>query len=204
MLEPLGAATARAEIEHAPTVRAPLFYSLIQRMAAGQRWVVLDLGPARNETIALLGQFRCRLDIADLNQDLDRLDPALSLAQLQGLVEAALPRRHAESADLVLCWDLLNYLPRPLLDAVMSQVAARVKPGAYAHALIAYSDRTVAERPGQFFPVSAEQLCNPVRQGRERPAIRHAPADLTASAPGLTIERAVLMANGMQEYLFRF
>jgi hypothetical protein len=203
MSEPLGAATARAEIQQTPVVRAPLFASLMQRMAGGQRWIVLDLGPARNETIALLGQFRCRLDIADLAADLEHIDAELEPSELRERVETLLPK-FAEPADLVLCWDLLNYLPKRALGVVMTQVAARAKPGAYAHALIAYSDRHVPDRAGQYFPVTAEQLSNPSRQRATRLAVRHAPTDLTGCAEKLTIERAVLMSNGMQEYLFRF
>ena len=204
-IEPLGAATARAEIVQAPTVRAPLFSSLMQRMADGERWVVLDLGPARNETIALLGQFRCRLDIADLTADLERLDPALEPAALRERVHSLLPNRSIEAADIVLCWDLCNYLTRPVLAAVLGEVAARLKPRASGHALVAYSQPDVPDRPGRIFPRDAERLVNPPVAGRaSRRAIRHLPADLTACVPGLAIERAVLLANGMQEYLLRF
>jgi hypothetical protein len=202
-MKPLGAATARAEIEQAPTVRAPLFHTLMQRMADGQRWVVLDLGPARNETIALLGQFRCRLDIADLAADLDQLDATLDVTTLQQRVQALLPQRASEAADIVLCWDLFNYLPRPVLAAVLGAVAARMRPGASGHALIAYSNRDVPDRPGRFFPVDAERLANSIGHAT-RPAIRHLPEDLKGCLPGLTIERGVLLANGMREYLFRF
>ena len=204
MSEPLGAATARAEIQQAPVVRAPLFAALMQRMAAGQRWIVLDLGPARNETIALLGQFRCRLEVADLAHDIEAiLDPELDPARLGDRVESLLPPC-TEPADLVLCWDLLNYLPKRALGAVLGRVAARAKPGATGHALIAYSERTVQPLPGRYFPVTAEQLANPPKQTATRPAVRHAPTDLAGAVEGLTIERAVLMGNGMQEYLLRF
>ena len=47
-------------------LNAPLFHSLIQRMEGGGRWIVLDLGAARSNTINAFGRFRCRLDIVDL------------------------------------------------------------------------------------------------------------------------------------------
>ena len=57
----------------AEALNAPLFHYVIERMHAGDRWVVLDLGTARTETIAVMSQFRCRLDIADLADGLDVL-----------------------------------------------------------------------------------------------------------------------------------
>ena len=56
--DPLGAATARVQRETPTTGNAPLFRSLIERLAEDQRWVVLDLGAARPQIIALLNRRR--------------------------------------------------------------------------------------------------------------------------------------------------
>ena len=64
--EPLGASMARAHVEAPREFNVPLFRSLIDNLAEDRRWVVLDLGAARPQTVALLSRFRCRLEIADL------------------------------------------------------------------------------------------------------------------------------------------
>ena len=58
----------------AEALNAPLFHSLIQRLESGGRWIVLDLGAARSETIRTFGRFRCRLDICDLADGLEARD----------------------------------------------------------------------------------------------------------------------------------
>ena len=95
-------------------LNAPLFHSVIERMENVGRVVVLDLGTARTETIALFGRFRCRLDIADLADGIDAVNATEPTPKaLRDRVEALLPARRREPTDLVLCWDLLNYLNRP-------------------------------------------------------------------------------------------
>jgi len=184
-------------------LNAPLFASLIERLeAAEERCVVLDLGAARTETLALFARFRARLDIVDLGESLDLLDvdePDV----LRENIERVLPPRRPEKAHLVLCWDLLNYLKRPALTAFMSAVADRARRGAFAHALIAYSSSRMPIKPACFVPVDGQRLLNVSPPMPERDAPRYSPEDLANCLPGYTVERARLLRNGMQEYLFR-
>src|SRR5690606_14378956 len=87
---------------------APLFNSLIERLRSVERCVVLDLGAARTETIGVLSQFRCRLDIVELADGVDDLNGDYTAKELRDRVEALLPTRRREPTDVVLCWDLLN------------------------------------------------------------------------------------------------
>ncbi len=200
--DPLGAATARAQFEAPATVNAPLLQSLISKLAEDRRWIILDLGAARPQTIELMNRFRCRLDIADLADTLDTLNAAGDSDELSERAEALLPKRHAEPTDVVLCWDFLNYLERGVLSALMERVAARCRPGAFVHALIVYSERMQPE-PGQFAPVDDGHLLNLSRAKLERIAPRYSAEDLHACLPDYTVERVRLLGNGMQEYLLR-
>lgn len=164
---------------------------------------MLDLGPARTETLALFGQFRARLDIVDLAEGLDQLDAVDEPDALRELAERLLPPHHGDGAHVVLCWDLLNYLKRPALSAVMTAVAERARRGAFAHALIAYSSSRMSARPGIFVPVDGQRLMNVAPPQPERDAPRYSPEDLANCMHGYTVERARLLRNGMQEFLFR-
>jgi hypothetical protein len=184
-------------------LNAPLFASLIERLHGGDRCVVLDLGAARTETIALFSQFRARMDIADLADGIERLETEIDPDILREEVERLLPARGTETADVVLCWDLLNYLPRPALSAVMAAIAERVRRGALVHALIAYSSKTMSMRPGCFVPLDEQRLINLAPRQAERDAPRYSPEDLARCMPNYSVERARLLRNGMQEFLFR-
>lgn len=193
----------QARTSEPEALNAPLFGSLIERLHQGDRCVVLDLGAARTETLALFGQFRARMDIADIADGIQRFEEETDPDVLREEAERLLPARGAEAADVVLCWDLLNYLPRPALAAVMAAVADRVRPGALAHALIVYSSKTMSARPGTFVPLDEQRLINVASAQGERNAPRYSPEDLAHCMPNYSVERARLLRNGMQEFLFR-
>lgn len=187
----------------AEALNAPLFHQLLQRMEDGGRWVVLDLGTVRSDTIRVLGRYRCRLEIVELADSIDGLNAELDARLLRQRVEQALPPRGRESIDLVLCWDLINYLNQPALTAVMESIAGRCKRGALAHGLVYYSAQKMPERPGCFVPLDEQRLVNLARPTGERPAPRYSPEDLARCMPRYQVERGRLLRNGMQEFLFR-
>lgn len=192
-------------------LKAPLFASLAERMLAGGRWIVLDLGPAQAATITYLNHFRCRLDIADLPVSIAGLNAEESKEQRRQLAEAALPVTGSEPTDVVFCWDLLNYLERPALTALMERISERARSGSLLHALIVYSNKRMPERPGPYYPIhdpedetlASTRLANIRMTTRECDAPCYTPDDLAHCMRGYQIERAKLLSNGMQEFLFR-
>ena len=195
---------AAAKPSSAPEgLSAPLFSSLIQRLQSGGRWVVLDLGAVRSETIRAFGRFRCRLEFVELADGLDSLNGEIDPRRIRQHADSLLPVRRPEGVDVVLCWDLLNYLNQPALTAVMEGIALRCKRGALAHGLIYYSAKAMPERPSTFVPVDDQHILQNVRPGRERPAPRYSPEDLARCMPRYTVERGRLLRNGMQEFLFK-
>jgi hypothetical protein len=184
-------------------VNAPLFRRLLESLSEERRSVVLDLGSARPEVVALLTPFRCRLDIADVADGLAGLDAEPDPALLREKVDALLPPAGREPADIVLCWDLLNYLQRPALTALMAAVAERMRPGGFAHVLIVYSGTRMPASPSQFSPLPDGRLIETPTTDAPRNAPRYSSEDLRVSLRGFTAESVMLLKNGMQEFLFR-
>jgi hypothetical protein len=176
---------------------------LIQRLQSGGRWVVLDLGAAHSATIRAFANYRCRLEIVDLAEGLDSLNGEIDPRKIRQRAEALLPARGRESTDVVLCWDLINYLNQPALNAVMESIALRCKRGALAHGLVYYSAKAMPDRPSTFIPLDDQRIVQQVQPGRERPAPRYTPEDLARCMPRYSVERGRLLRNGMQEFLFR-
>ncbi len=202
--EPLGASMARAHFEAQREFNVPLFRSLIDNLAEDRRWIVLDLGAARPQTVALLSRFRCRLEIADLTGTADTpgngAGDAVTLTRLSEALDC-IPS--IEPVDIVFCWDFLNYLVPEQMTELMAGVAKRCRPGALVHALIAYSDQPMPQWPGQFAPIADGRLLSLSTSKPQRVAPRYSPEDLGKWMSAFTIERARLLTNGMQEYLFR-
>ena len=195
---------AAAKPSSAPEgLSAPLFHSLIQRLHSGGRWVVLDLGAVHSATVRELGRFRCRLQFVELADDLDSLNGEIDARRIRQRADALLPARGGEPIDIVLCWDLINYLNQPALTAVMECIALRCKRGALAHGLVYYSAKAMPERPSTFVPVDDQRVMQHTAAGRERPAPRYSPEDLARCMPRYSVERGRLLRNGMQEFLFK-
>ncbi|MDX1498170.1 MAG: hypothetical protein R3352_11485 [Salinisphaeraceae bacterium] len=184
-------------------LKAPLFGSLTEQLAKDQRWVVLDLGVANGEIINLLSQYRCSLDIADLPGILPTLQQIDDPELLRALVEKLLPRREEEKADIVLCWDLLNYLDKSAIATLMAVVASRAKPGAIVHAMITFSSIHMPAEPCRYGIIDAEHLVQYKAGAAQRHAPQYSPKALWECLPGYDLEKAMLLRNGMQEYLFR-
>ena len=168
--------------------------------------MVLDLGAASTPMLALLGRSRCRVEIANLAHfggivDLNSKErgPALSQA-----AEYLLPvRRPVDPIDLVFCWDLPNYLTLDSLSALMKAIGRRARPGALAHALIFYAERDMNKHPGRFIPTPDGELIDHSVPSAAIAAPRYSPEDLGKSMGRFIIDRARLLSNGMQEFLFR-
>jgi hypothetical protein len=200
---PLSYGRVRDATPEVAALNAPLFRGLIEGMRDDRRRVILDLGPARPETVALFGAGRCRLEIADIAPELEALNAETDAGRLQEAAEALLPPRRTEAVDLVFCWDLLNYLARPALSALARALAERLRPGSLLHALIVSARPQMASTPGLIVPGVDDVLLHFPAPGELRSAPRYTPEDLGRCLPGYAVERVMLLKNGMQEYLFR-
>jgi hypothetical protein len=188
------------------TLHAPLFQELIGKLDETKRYVILDLGAASTAMLALLGQYRCRVEIADFAYfggigTLNSAEPGLALSDA---AETCLPKQSpGDPVELVFCWDLPNYLTLDALSGMMHVIARRARPGAIAHALIYYSDPDMPQHPGRYLPATGGGLVDRRDQGEAIRAPRYSPEHLTKYMGGFQIDRARLLSNGMQEFLFR-
>jgi hypothetical protein len=206
MTSRMGSATARAPLEKPDWVKAPLFDQLFDQLEADRRWVVLELGGASTELLDLLSGYRMRVEIADLHGcgGLDMLNAATDAEQIEKLAEMVLPRHEPEAPiDVVFCWDLLNYLQPTAIAALARAIEARSRPGTLAHGLVVYSEREMPARPRRFRP-SPERRLSEIRESDATiKAPRYSPEALSRTMGNFAIERAMLLTNGMQEFLFR-
>jgi hypothetical protein len=184
----------------------PLFHDLVESLDETQRHVVLDLGTASTGMLKLLGRCRCRVEIVDLAYfgGIDQLSALETRAELDKAADALVPDPWpGEPFDLVFCWDLPNYLTLDALSALMKAIARRARPGALAHALIVYAERQMGVQPGRYVPTAEAELVDSSPRQELIDAPRYSPADLGENVGGFTLDRARLLGNGMQEFLFR-
>ena len=206
MTASLRRASRRAPADPQGALHAPLFQDLVAGLDETERHVVLDLGAASTPMLALLGRSRCRVETANLAHfgGITHLNAAERGPALTQVAESLLfSRRPDDAIDLVFCWDLPNYLTLDSLSALMTAIGHRARPGARAHALIFYAEPDMNEHPGRFIPTPDGELIDHSDPGATILAPRYSPEDLGKSMGRFVIDRARLLSNGMQEFLFR-
>ena len=159
----------------------------------GESMSVLDVGSAVAETIEFFSQYRCKLHFADL---IGEIDAARSLGaeriDFVGILQALTDARF----DLILFWDVLNYIDRQDFAAFNDAITAVIHPRTIAHAFIAFT-------PG--VPLGGLRLgvgedADVVVKAEEGPAPHpKARAELGELLPVLRIDRGTLLQENRQE-----
>ncbi len=182
---------------------APLFEQAIRDLDPDKRIVVLELGALRSGTVALFTAYRCRLDVADLPTNLPKLQALEEAEERRLVLQDTLCWPDAEPLDLVLCWNLLNYLRREDIRTLVEMLQPRFASHTRLHALMEYASPLMPATPGFWIPDAESRLHASQVDEEQIEAPRYKPKELERLMPQLAPERTVLLGNGLQEYLFR-
>jgi len=187
------------------TFKTPLLARILSAEASEQRRVVLDLGGPSQTLLQQLGAIGpCRVEIADLvgTGCLALLNaPEFGEDSGEAGIRAILPAAR-EPLDLILCWDLPNYLNLNVLGQLFAILGERARPGCRLHMLIAYSKREMPAVPARYRYSSDGQLTQTSRDASFTAAPRYSPESLGAAVGDFQYERGVLLSNGMQEFVY--
>jgi hypothetical protein len=188
----------------ATSFKAPLLGKILDGLSEDQRHVVLDLGAACQTLIEQLTARRgCRIEITDFvaNGGLAAVN-AVPMEQHVATFASLLPQPSQERLTLVFCWDLPNYLGRQALQSLCALLGGRAAPGCRLHMLISYSRRDMPLLPARYVPGNDSQLTQISKTAERSPAPRYSPEELSKALGGFRYERGVLLANGMQEFVY--
>lgn len=184
-----------------PEVHRSLALAALFEGIRGRKVNVLDLGPAVGSNVEFLSPYGCKLYIEDLYA-------ALSTRTTGDEGDLAGPEFFAEFLalpedtrfDVVLAWDLFNYLHRKELAAFSEQLRRYSQKGTLLLSLISYHKQIPAQ-PYRFKIKDEETLVYERRTAIERPSPRLAPAEVTGLLKGFRVDRSFLLKHGIQEYL---
>ncbi|MGA8261569.1 MAG: class I SAM-dependent methyltransferase [Arenicellales bacterium] len=107
-----------------------------------------------------------------------------------------------DAIDVLLFWDILDYLSIESIGRLMSRFGDVMRPGGLLYAMVSQQFRIPSE-PALIDVIEADRLrfqFGPL--DREGP--HYAPKLLEQRMPGFRIEKLYLMQNGVQEHLFLF
>jgi SAM-dependent methyltransferase len=184
-----------------PDVHRSLALKALFQGIGNRKVNVLDLGSAVGSNVEFLSQYGCKLFIEDLYA-------ALSSRTSGGEGDLAGPDFFAEFLplpedtrfDVILAWDLFNYLHRKELVTFSEQLRRYSHKGTLLLALISYH-KTIPAQPYRFKIKDEESLVYERRTATERPSPRITPAEVTGLLKGFRVDRSFLLKHGIQEYL---
>ena len=197
--EPAARAVA-AQAEAEPEVHRSLALpALFDAMSRSPKVNVLDLGSAVGTNVEYLSRFGCRLSIEDLFA-------SRSAAAEEGdlgpdFFARLLTVPEGTQFDIVLAWDLYNYLSRKELRHLAAALRRLCRPGALVFSLM-WIHKTIPAQPIRFRIQGPDQLLYERRTAVERPGPRFPPAELNQAMIGFRVDRTFLLRHGIQEYLF--
>lgn len=176
-----------------------LLAAVLQASDEDERLEVLDLGPALPETVAFFSGTASRLYIADLFADLPIRVEEEAPDYRQPLREL-LPSLRGARLDVILFWDLFNYLPAEAIIALQEVLQPHLHPGTRAHAFGVHK-RSAPENTCSYAILGSDTF---TLRSRRSPVPNYTPlsqARLQAVLTEFRFERSVLLGDGRLELL---
>ena len=185
--------------------QSPCLKLLHERLADDERHVILDLGPAVGDNVRYFTELGCKLIIADLHESLfgSSARQPDNERWFEQMLERDLPSIEGPSVDVILAWDLLNYLTidqmRPLATALARYCDRRTQ----LFAMIAIQKEMPA-RPTQFNIIDPEHIAFQPDVQWQREAPRYTEPDLKRGLPDFEVDVSFLLRSGLQEYMLNY
>lgn len=203
---------------------------LLEWLGRRQGARVVDLGPAHGDNLSLLSRYGCRIEFLDLYSQIweaGHANPHAELERTQRLVERMLdigapertdsdeaepaagdaPRtaqsvrgRRREAVDLILFWDLINYMIPAQIEGLYRALTPLLGSGTRAFLLLAHSPQ-LPLHPRRLRFAGADRLVWDEQAPTVRPCPQYSEHRLHKMFPDFTVERSFLMRHGVREYL---
>lgn len=198
------AQSAASSVPCEPAIYRSLALSaLLQQLEPGRRYSILDLGQACGESINFWSQYPVKIFLPDFYHD---LVTAAALSPEETTIgdsawDALLPRDSDGLFDIILGWDLFNYL-EPVQLACLIRLLSRVShPGTFLFVLIS-TLQTIPVEPTRFRIRDHESLVYENSTPGTKPCPRYQPRDIKLMMAGYEVLVSFLLRHGMHEYLF--
>lgn len=203
---PMRAVNQSAEQETRYRLNSPLLFGALQGLDPESCIDVLDLAPVQAEFLDYFADYHCRLylpgcrdELLDLivEDDQDSTDLVNKLSRL-----IPLPAHTGKALDLVLLWDLPNYLDKQVLSALITHLQPLVDKHSVLHTYI-HTRQHMPERPAHFHLTQDNNVLVEIATAWNTDSPMYYQALLHKVLKPFHVDRGMLLANGLQEYVMR-
>lgn len=179
--------------------------ALLDRVTDDRSYSILDLGPAVEANVRFWSEFSCCLYIQDFWRSYrDKKAASEPAEDVDGSAFSGRLAFRADTVfDIVLAWDLFNYLDLRELEAFVQRLSRWCRRGTRLFALISHLPR-ISASPMKFKILDCEQMVYEVPTQLTRPCPRHSPRDVARMMGRFIVSRSFLSRHGIREYVFAF
>jgi hypothetical protein len=166
---------------------------------------LLDLGSVVGDNVNFFGeQLGCKIFVEDLSKDIDRHVRDDVVGALPEFLSRRFPQ-DAASFDGILCWDIFDYLERPAVQALASQIIRLTRPEGLVLALFNHTETPAPGAPTYTKHViidsrTVEHRHYAAARGKQRPLPNR---DLQRIFAPLAITDQFLLKTNIREVIFR-
>lgn len=185
-------------------INSPLLSGLLDTYTEESYYEILDLMPASPQVVDFFSSYHCKLFLPGGNQSLCDL----SIAELdtetrlnRALIKTlGFKKQNKAALDLVLLWDLPNYLEPDLLRALIVYLLPHCSPDVILHTYINTREQMPA-RPGIYKLQSDKRVVVEQDQVQMRVCPMYYQESLQKVLSPFLVKRGILLSSGMQEYI---
>jgi hypothetical protein len=198
--------SALPETRVSPVVHKSLgLQALLDLARDDQSYSILDLGPALEANVRFWSQFSCSLHIHDFYRSFREQKAAAVPEEESGeaLFSALLAFGDEAVFDIILAWDLFNYLDLRELRALVQRLSRWCRPGTRLFALISALPK-ISASPMMFRILNRERMTYEMSTQAKRLCPCHLPRDIVRIMEPFKVYHSFLLRHGIQEYVFTF
>ena len=182
--------------------RSPVLRMLSKLLAEDRKYNILDTGPALRENVDFFSQFRVRLHIDDFYssfRDFDFFAPVDECSP-ENLFSYLLPLPKKTSFDMILLWDVLNYMKLEDCGHLFDYLGRYSHRGTLVFAML-YTRKEIPEVPTSFRIQDREQLHYDFNSSIMKSCPGHEGPSFEKRLGRFSITNSYLLRNGFKEYL---
>lgn len=201
--KPDGHASVARAAEAAPIHPTKALKKFLASLTARESPVLLDLGPVVGSNVSFFGeQLGCKIFVEDLYAEIERHAQRDALDKLPDALTKRFPQPDG-TVDGILCWDLIDYLPRAAAMALSAQLTRVLRPDG---ALLAFFGTTPAQHAPRYTKyivadeTSLMYRATDASRGRQPVLVNR---DVLKLFQGLSVADSFLLQHNIREILFR-
>ncbi len=180
---------------------------LSQRFPGPGKCQVLDLGAPASSTVAFFSGRACKFYLEDLYRffiapRVDRQADDDEDDDVAAAIAAALSYDDTARFDLILGWDLFNYMERGAIELLMARIARSCRSGTLLFLTLS-TGAIISSSPARITMANGGRLHYRRTIGeRSITNPRFSPTALESMMPGFHLLHSFLLGDEMQEFLF--